>query len=165
MEVLQYDECRSSPKVFCFNKWIKGDRLQILLMVLTGMSGWMRPPAHRCPSSVRRPGVAWWEGWCSLYPGGRREGCSHTNSYIQSGCIRDTGLWERWHLVQGHAQGADEAAVVVLQSDGGGRPAGMRRCMWSLFWAARPSEELVRSWTQLGTYTSTWVLLMRYSSG
>lgn len=33
------------------------------------MWGWMRPPARRCPSSARRPAVAWWEGWCNWYPG------------------------------------------------------------------------------------------------
>lgn len=26
----------------------------------------------------------------------------------------------RWHLVQGHAEGTDEAPIVVLQSNGGG---------------------------------------------
>lgn len=35
----------------------------------------------------------------------------------------------RGHLVQGHAQGTQEASIIVLKSNGGGRPArkeGMR---------------------------------------
>lgn len=112
----------------------------IMLMVLTVMSGWMQPPARRCLFSVPRPDLAGRGVWCNFYPGKGREGTKpYTSSYVRlislrriqaemrTGVVGVKGVW--WHLVQSHAEGADEAPILVPQRNGGGWPTrkkGMR---------------------------------------
>lgn len=94
------------------------------------MSGWLQPPARRCLFSVRRPQVARQGVWCNLYPGkgteGERKTLHKTNllelqfTSVPGGNKGMCSMRERWHLVQGHAEGTDEAPIVVLQSNGGG---------------------------------------------
>ena len=102
-----------------------------MLRVLTATSGWMPPPGRRCLFSVQHPEVARPRAWYNLYPG-KGNIKRHTSSYMRliqssgvtvwvcANCKRRYKKVTRWHLVQGHAEGADEAAIVVLQSNGGG---------------------------------------------
>lgn len=61
----------------------------VLLIALTGRSGWMRPPGRRCWFSVRCPAVVWWVAWCNLHPGNRTDGSCYTWIKLWSNAVKE----------------------------------------------------------------------------
>lgn len=142
------------------------------------MSGWMQPPERRYLFSARCPGVEWWGAWCSLYPGSGREDNPYTSSYIQI-ILLIYGL---------HYPAGNGSMLAIEYEKVGTLYNAMLRVLMKLpllsfkameeddLWGKKEWDHTWHWNDMLGvlmyfpnphivTYTSTCVLLMRYSRG